>query len=152
MLAALHMFTPEPLNDGQQKALRMLILLDGKLGQIKAIMERLISKYESELIEVFKLPGGTSLMYQPLDLMPFFMMVRPFLKSDEYKHYRSLENKYHIPDWVEILMRILKAEGMSKASIDTFRCFFSQTPIIFSHACTTKLMQSGWRKSGLFPQ
>lgn len=54
---------------GGPVSLPMLLTLDGEYPQIVAVFNRVIEIAKSNNIEILKFPGGSSMQYQPNDLI-----------------------------------------------------------------------------------
>jgi hypothetical protein len=125
----------------------MLLTLDGDHPQIEAIFNAVLSTARTESIELLKFPGGSSLQFQPNDLMKSHVIIHQYVKSVQY---RELE-RFQDPYWMPCLEAILAPHKIDKASVDCFTAFFRQLPTIISKSFTHSTITAGWAMSGICP-
>jgi hypothetical protein len=125
----------------------MCLSFDGDFAQIEACFTKFMELARKQHIELQKFPGGSSLQFQPNDVMRSFSILKSYFDSS-YE-----QTIFNIPEWITQvrfhLHDVLK--DMEKASKDAFMTFFEQWKTIVSLAFTDRNIASGWRASGLFP-
>jgi hypothetical protein len=97
-------------------------------------------------IELFKIPGGGSLQWQPNDLMRAHNVIHSYCSSSKY---HSKLSSFSKPYWLPRFEDKLKEYGIDKASRDCFTNFMYQIPTILGQAFTVTNTRAGWK--GLCP-
>jgi hypothetical protein len=134
----------------------ILLTLDGDYSQIEATFRCALDICAEHNIEVLKFPGGTSLMYQPNDLMRSHQILKSVVKSMMSKAAkgRALYKEFEDCEMDPIALRVerlLFGLHMPKASRDCFVNFFRILPLLLQKAFTMDVIRKGWKLSGLVP-
>lgn len=127
----------------------MLLTFDGDFAQIKATFRSIMSHVSACNIEMLKFGGGSSMMYQPNDLMRAHAIIKSVLGRKST--YLELEQAGTITDsrmskQVDTLLTKLKID---KPSRDCFVNFARHLPYVLQKAFSLKTIRDGWISSGL---
>lgn len=125
----------------------MCLSFDGDFPQIEASFVAGLEVARELKIDLQKFPGGTSLMYQPNDVMRSHSMIHRYVQSERFSSF--CEHEMCDPKWLPDVEEMI--QPIDKASRDSFLNFFRQLPEILDHAFQLKIIKSGWRSSGLMP-
>ena len=124
----------------------ILFMYDGDNDQIQATWSQGLAACNHYGIEVFKIPGGGSLQWQPNDLMRAHNIIHSYCGTSRY---HSRIHDFEPPCWLGTFERTLLLYGIDKASRDCFVNFMRQIPTILSQAFTVSNTRQGWK--GLCP-
>lgn len=124
----------------------ILFMYDGDFDQIEATWSRGLEVCNRLGIEIFKIPGGGSLQWQPNDLMRAHNIIHSYCSSSRY---HAKIHEFEPPYWLDSFEKSLTDYGIDKASRDCFVNFMRQIPTILSQAFSVTNTRGGWK--GLCP-
>jgi hypothetical protein len=124
----------------------MLLTFDGDHPQIEAVFNKVLARADPNHIELLKFPGGSSLQFQPNDLMRSHAIIHQYVKSTHYAN-----AVFRDPVWMPQFEVLLAHHKIDKASVDCFVGFFQQIPVVISKAFSHTTITSGWATSGIYP-
>jgi hypothetical protein len=124
----------------------ILFMYDGDFEQIEATWNLGLATCNSLGIEIFKIPGGGSLQWQPNDLMRAHNIIHTYCNSSKY---HAKVHEFQPPHWLKAFENSLQLYGIDKASRDCFVNFMRQIPVILSQAFSVTTTRGGWK--GLYP-
>ena len=141
----------EHLNPNMRSPLEeMYILLtqDGEYAPLEVVLTQVRKIAEFHKIELMKHSAGCSLIQQALDLSKGFWQWKKGCKVPPC----AIIPESQWPPYASLVKAFLKKHKMDEASIHLYiHNYFLRIPTSFQNSFKIETMQSGWRRSGMYP-